>query len=182
MSTLSGVLLSFFDFLQDLANVAVLAFLNSGHFIHDILEEVLDEHFGFLVTIHALIDLNTDHLAQLVRYLNLTALESIDFVLDGIVDLSELRSQIDFLLGASHLFLPNPSVNASDLSLQIRIDRVDGLVLALEFIPDIRVHLVVAIAHFINVLSALFMIHLGLHFHLVTDVVDLARALLLLAE
>ena len=137
MSTLCGILLGFFDLLEDLANVAVLAFLNSGHFIHDILEEVLDQHFGFLVTIHALIDLNADHLAQLVRYLNLTALESIDFVLDGIVDLSELRSQIDFLLGASHLFLSNPSVNASDLSLQIRIDRVDGLVLALEFVPDI---------------------------------------------
>ena len=88
MSTFSRVLLGLFDFLKDLSNVAVLTFFDSSNFVHDVLEEVLNQHFGFLVTVHTLVNFDTDHLAQLVGYLNLAALEAIDFILNRVIDLS----------------------------------------------------------------------------------------------
>ena len=56
------------------------------------------------------------------------------------------------------------------------------MILALEFVTDIGIHLIVALAHFVNILSALFLLHFSLHVNLVTDIIDLAHALLLLAE
>jgi len=69
--------------------------------------------------------------------LHLATFEAIDLIFDGIVDLGDLGPQIYLLLSSSHLFLPDPAIDTSDLRLQIRIDRLNSLVFALELIANI---------------------------------------------
>ncbi len=78
--------------------------------------------------------------------------------------------------------MPNPAIDAPDLCLEICIDRLDSLVFALEFIADVAVHLVVALAHLFNALSALFSLHSIFDIDLVANIVDLASPLFLLRK
>jgi len=137
VSPLRRILLRVFDLLKDLTYVAVLTFLDCGDFSHDILKQVLDEHLGVSIAIHSLVNLNPDHLTQLVRYLHLVSLEAVNLVPDSIVDLGDLRPDVDLLLGASHLFLPDPAINAPDLGLEVGVQRLDRLVFPLELVPHI---------------------------------------------
>lgn len=115
VSSLSRVLLCFLDFLQDLTNIAILAFFDSRDFIHHILEQVIDQLLGLLVTVHALIDFHSDHFAQLVSNLQLTSLEAVNLILDSIVDFGNFSAQVDFLLSSGHFLLPDPAINTPDL-------------------------------------------------------------------
>ena len=182
VSPLRRVLLCLFDFFQNLADVAILALLDCCDLVHHVLEQVLHKLFGFLIAVHALIHLHTDHLAKFVCYLELTALEPINFILDCVIDFGHFCAQDDFLLGSGHLFLPNPAVDAPYLSLQVRVKRLDSLVFSLELIADICIHLVAALAHLLNTLSALFALHALFKVHLVAHVIDLTGSLLLLAK
>ena len=134
---LRRVLLCLFNFLEDLANVAVLTLLDRRDLIHHVLEQVLHKLLGFLVAVHTLIHLHADHLAQLVRDLELAALEPINLVLDRIVNLGHFCAQDDFLLCSGHLLLPDPAVDGPDLRLEVRVKGLDGLVFALELIANI---------------------------------------------
>jgi len=175
-------LLGFFNLSQDFANVAVLAFFNLLDLSHDILEQVLHEHLSLLVASHALINLDADHLRHLIRYLHLVVLETIDFVPDRIVDFGNLSTQIHFLLGSSHLFLPNPAIDASDLGLEVGVDGLDCLVFTLELVTNVAVHLIVSLAHFLHSLSALFSLHSVFDVDLVANILNLPRSFLLLSQ
>ena len=182
MGSLGRVLLSLLDFFEDLANVSILAFFDGADFSHDILEEVLDEQLRLFVTVHSLINLNSDHLTQLVSYCHLAALEAIDFVSNRVVNLGHFSPQSDFLLAASHLLLPDPAVDAADLSLQVLTHRLDGLVFALELVADVSIHGVVALAHLFNTLSSLFPLHTFFDVHLIANIFDLTLSFLLLGK
>ena len=182
VSSLSRVSLSFLDFLQDLTNVAILAFFDSCHFIHHILQQVVDQLLGFLVTIHALIDFHSDHFAQFVSNLQLAALEPIDLILDSVVDFGNFCAQVDFLLSSGHFFLPDPAIDAPDLGFQVGVQGLNGLIFALELIAHICIHLIVSLTHFVHSLSAFFALHAFFEVHLVAHIVDLPRTLFLLAE
>ena len=119
VSSLGRILLSLLDFLQNLADIAVLALLDGCDLIHHILEQVLHQLLRLLITVHALINLHSDHLAELVRNLELTALKAIDLVLDSIVNLGNFGAQNDFLLSSGHLFLPDPAIDAPNLGFQV---------------------------------------------------------------
>ena len=175
-------MLCLLDFFEDLADVAILTFLDRCDFIHHVLEQILHQLLRFLVTVHALINLQTNHFTKLVSNLQLAALEPINFILDSVVDFRHFSSQDNFLLRSGHLFLSDPAVDAPDLCFQVRIQRLDGLVFALELIPDISIHLVVALSHLFNTLSALFTLHALLEVHLVPHIINLPRSLLLLAQ
>ena len=182
VSPLRRVLLCLFDFFQNLANIAILALLDRRDLVHHVLEQVLHKLLGLLIAVHALVYLHADHLAKFVCYLELAALEPINLILDRVIDFRHFSAQDDFLLGSGHLFLPDPAVDAPDLSLQVRVKRLDGLVFALELIADICIHLVVALTHLLNTLSALFALHALFKVHLVAHVIDLSGSLLLLAK
>ena len=117
MGSFSGVLLSFLDFFEDLADLSVLALFDRSHLIHHVSEQVLYEELCLFVTVHALVNLNPDHLTQLVRDLNLIVFEAINFVSDRVVDLGDFGAQVNFLLRPSHFFLANPSIDTADLCL-----------------------------------------------------------------
>ena len=182
VSPLRRVLLCLFDFLQNLANVAILALLDRCDLVHHVLEQVLHKLFGLLIAVHALIHLHANHLTKFVCYLELAALEPINLILDCVIDFGHFCTQNDFLLGSGHLFLPNPAVDAPYLRLQVRVKRLDSLVFSLELIANICIHLVVAFTHLLNTLSALFAFHALLKVHLVANVIDLTGSLLLLAK
>ena len=86
------------------------------------------------------------------------------------------------MLGASHLLLANPAIDASELGVEVGIHRLDGLVFPLELLPNHAVHLVVPLAHLFNALSALFALHAFFDIHLVAHVFDLAGSLFLLSK
>ena len=92
VGSLGRVLLSFFNFSEDFANVAVLTFFNLRDLCHNILQQILHEHLSFLVAIHALVNLNADHLRHLIRYLHLIVLETINFIPDRIVDFGDFSA------------------------------------------------------------------------------------------
>ena len=112
----------------------------------------------------------------------LAVLESIDFVPHRVVDFGDLATQRYFLLRSSHLFLADPAVDASDLGFEIGAERLDGLILTLELLANVRIHLVITLAHLFHTLSALLLLHAILHLHLVPHIIYLPRALFLLAE
>ena len=105
------------DFLKDLAHVTILTLLDRSDFLHNIREQVLNEHLCFFVTIHPRVNLNPDHFAQLVGYLNLVSFKTVNLVPDSVVCLSDFSPNIDLLLSAGHLLLPYPAVDTSDLGL-----------------------------------------------------------------
>lgn len=142
----------------------------------------MHKHFGLFVTIHALINLDSDHFRHFVGYLNLIAFKAIDFVPHRVVYLSNLCTQVNFLLSSGHLFLPDPAVDTSDLGLKVGIHGLDSLVFALELIANIAIHLIVALAHLLNSLSALFSFHSIFDIDLVSNVLNLAGPLFLLRE
>ena len=179
---LGWVLLSLLDFLKNLTDVAILALLYRSHLVHHILEQVLHQLLGLLITVHALINLHTDHLAEFVRYLQLAALEAINFILDSVVDFGDFSAYDDFLLRSGHLLLPDPAVDAPDLGLKIRVEWLNSLILTLELVTHIGIHLVVALAHLFDALSALLSLHTLLQVHLVAHIIDLPTALFLLAK
>ena len=117
VGSFSGVLLSFLDFLKDLADLTVLALFDRRDLVHHVSEQVLYKELCLFVTVHALVDLHPDHLTQLVRDLNLIVFEAIDLVADRVVDLGDFSTQVNFLLGPSHFFLTDPSVDTADLCL-----------------------------------------------------------------
>lgn len=121
VSSLCRVLLCLFDFFQNLANVTILALFDCCDLVHDVLEQILHKLLGLLIAVHALVHLHADHLAKFVCYLELAALEPINLILDRVIDFCHFGAQDDFLLGSGHLFLPDPSVDAPDLSLQVRV-------------------------------------------------------------
>ena len=125
VSSFSGVLLSFLDFFQDLANLAILALFDCSHLIHHVSEQVLYEKLCLFVTVHALVHLNPDHFTQLVRDLNLIVFKAIDLIADRVIDLGHFSTQVNFLLRPGHFLLANPSVDTADLCLQVRINRLD---------------------------------------------------------
>ena len=125
MGSFSGVLLSLLNFLKDLADLAILAFFDRSHFIHHVSEQVLNEKFCLFVAVHALVDLNSNHFTQLVSDLNLIVFETIDFVADRVIDLSNFSTQVYFLLSPRHFFLADPSINTANLSFQVCINRLD---------------------------------------------------------
>ena len=86
------------------------------------------------------------------------------------------------MLGASHLFLADPAIDASELGVEVGIHRLDGLVLPLELLANHSVHLVVPLAHLFNALSALFTLHAFFDIHLVADIFDLTGTLFLLSK
>jgi hypothetical protein len=96
-----------------------LALFELTNFSHHVLEQVANEQLGILVALHALVNLNPDHFANLVRYLQLLAPKAINLVSDAIADFRELRTQVYFLLCSRELLLPKPSVDATDLSVKV---------------------------------------------------------------
>ena len=175
-------MLRFLHFFEDLANAAVLALLNLLDLAHNVFEKVLDKHLGLFVRVEPLVDLDPDHFTKLVRYLRLAVLEPINFVPHSIVDLGNFTTERHLLLCPGHLFLTDPAVDASDLCLEVRAQRLDRLVLALELLTDVRVHLVITLAHLFHSLSALLLLHAVLHLHLVPNIVNLSSALFLLTQ
>ena len=175
-------MLCILDLLKDLANRAILTLLDRCNVIHHVLEQVLDEDARLFVTVHPLVDLYLNHFAQLVRYLSLTTLEAVDLEADRIIDFGNLSAKSDLLLGTGHLFLADPAIDTAKLCIKVRVHGLDGLILSLELRANIAVHLVVALTHLLDTLSALFTLHSLLQVHLVSHVVDLSRALLLLRQ
>ena len=125
MGSFSGVLLSLLNFLKDLADLTILAFFDRSHFIHHVSEQVLYEQLCLFITVHALVDLNSNHFTQLVSDLNLIVFEAIDFVADRVINLGDFSAQVYFLLRSCHFFLTDPSINTADLSFQVCINRLD---------------------------------------------------------
>ena len=174
--------MSFLDLFENLAHAAFLALFDLLNFAHDILEEVLYEHLSLLVAIQALVDFYANHLTQLVRYLSLVVLETIDLVANRVIDLGDLAAKSNFLLRSGHLFLSDPAVDAADLRLQVCRERCDRLVFPLELLANVGVHLVITLAHLLNTLSALLLFHPVLHLDLVANIIDLPCALFLLSK
>lgn len=175
-------MLSLLHFLEDLANAAVLALLDLLDLAHDILEEILDEHLSLLVRVEPLVNFDANHFTELVRYLSLAVLETIDLVSNRVVDLGDFTAEGDFLLRTSHLFLADPAVDAADLGFKVRAERLNRLIFALELLADVPVHLVITLAHFFNTLSALLLLHAILHLYLIPHIIDLTSTLFLLAQ
>ena len=180
MSSFSRVLLSLLNFFEDLANLAILALFDRSHLIHHVSEQVLNEQFCLFVTVHALVDLNSNHFTQLVRDLNLIVFETINLVADRVIDLSDFSTQVHFLLSPSHFFLSDPSINTADLCFQVCINRLDRLIFALELLSDVCIHLIVSLAHLLNTLSALFTLHALFQVHLVTNIINRSSSFFLL--
>lgn len=125
VSSFSRVLLCLFDFFEDLADLTILALFDRSHLIHHVSKQVLYKELCLFVTVHALVNLNPNHLAQLIRNLNLIVFEAIDFVADRVVNLGDFSTQVNFLLRPSHFFLTDPSVDTTNLCLKVRINRLD---------------------------------------------------------
>ena len=125
VSSFSGVLLCLFDFLENLADLTILALFDRCNLIHHVSEQVLDEQLCLFVTVHSLVDLHSNHLTQLVRDLNLIVFEAIDLVADRVVDLGDFGTQINFLLSPGHFFLANPSIDTANLCFQVSINRLN---------------------------------------------------------
>ena len=122
VGSFSGVLLSLLDFLEDLADLTVLALFDRRDLVHHVSEQVLYKELCLFVTVHALVDLHPDHLTQLVRHLHLIVFEAIDLVADRVVDLGDFSTQVNFLLRPGHLLLANPSIDTADLCFQVSIN------------------------------------------------------------
>ena len=125
VSSFSGVLLCLFDFFKDLADLTILTFFNRSYLIHHVSKQVLYKQLCLFITAHALVNLNPNHLAQLIGNLNLIVFEAIDLVADRVVNLGDFGTQVNFLLRPSHFLLTDPSVNTADLCFQVCINRLD---------------------------------------------------------
>ena len=125
VSSFSGVLLCLFDFFKDLADLTILTFFNRSYLIHHVSKQVLYKQLCLFITVHALVNLNPNHLAQLIGNLNLIVFEAIDLVADRVVNLGDFGTQVNFLLRPSHFFLTDPSVDTTNLCLKVRINRLD---------------------------------------------------------
>ena len=94
-----------FDFFKDFLYRDFLALFELANFCHHIFQHIANEHFGVLVTLHALVNFNFDHFANLVSHLKLLAAESIDLIANTVGHLGKLSSDVHFLLGTGKFLL-----------------------------------------------------------------------------
>lgn len=178
--SLGRVLACVLDLFQDLLDRDFLAFLELADLGHHVFEHVADQHLGVLVALHPLIDLDLDHFADFVSNLQLLASESVDLIANTVSHFRKFRSDVDFLLCSCKLFLPQPAVDASDLSVKVGRDLLYVGFFALQFLPDGLVDLVLAISQLVQTVASFLACHFVLHLYLVADFLNLARSLVLL--
>lgn len=78
--------------------------------------------------------------------------------------------------------MSKPAINAPDLGLKVRCNLLHILIFALHFLTHERVSLILSISKFIESMAPFFLRQLLLHVDLVPDVLNLARAGILLGK
>lgn len=140
----------------------------------------MNQDFSVFIGLKSLVNLNFNHLTDLVCDLNLLILKSINLVPHCVTHFRYLASNCYFLSGPSKLFLLDPAVNAPDLGFEVVLQLLNRLILSLKLSSHYRVHLVVTVTQLLSLVPALLLVHFILHVHSVLHVVDGSRALFLL--
>lgn len=112
----------------------------------------------------------------------LLTLETVNIVSETICCFHDLSSQVDLDLAASQLFLLDPAIDGSELSLQALLQAHDSFILPLKLCFDDRVHGLVAIPHLISLVLRLLLIYLFFHINLILHLINLSEAFLLLLK
>lgn len=170
------------DLFHNLLKCAILAVLDLVDFRHNVLKGIRDKHLGVPITLHALVDFNLDHLTQFVGHLLLLISRAFNLVPHSIAHFGHLSFESDLLLGARHLLLPEPSIDAPNLRVKVLLHLHDGLLASFKLRAHIGVHLVLAVSQFVGCVTVFLLSHFILHVNLVTHIFNLPLALILLRQ
>jgi hypothetical protein len=89
VSALSRVLACILNLLQNFLNCDFLSLLQLAYFSHHIFEHIADQKLSVFVALHALVNFNSNHFANLVSYLYLLTPKAINLVAYTVPDFSK---------------------------------------------------------------------------------------------
>jgi len=182
MRSFSWILSGFLHIFNKFLNCYFALFSDCAYFSHHIFDKSCDQTFCFLICLHSWIDFHLYDFWELFSYLNLIVFEIVDVIFYIILSFHYFRSKINFLLTSWKLFLFNPSINSSKLSVNALLQSHDSFIFSLKLSLNNWIHGLITISHFISFVAYLLIIYFIFHLYLLLNLINLSKSVILLLK